>query len=146
MHVEVVTNIIPGVNDDEKQLKKIAEWMRGELGELVPWHVTRFYPAHKLKHLSPTPLVSLERACEIGRRAGLKFVYVGNVPGHESGNTFCPVCGKMVVRRNGYDVQVTGLDSRGGCMFCGADLNFRLFSPVRKEAGRDDPQVGDGGE
>ncbi len=125
MHVEVVTNIIPGVNDDEKQLQKIAEWIRGELGELIPWHVTRFYPAHKLKHLPPTPLASLERACEIGRRAGLEFVYVGNVCGHESGNTFCHVCGKMVVRRNGYDVQVTGLDGRGGCMFCGADLNFR---------------------
>jgi pyruvate formate lyase activating enzyme len=145
MHVEVVTNIIPGMNDDEKQLKKIAGWIRDELGDLVPWHVTRFYPAYRLKHLLPTPLSSLERAYEIGRQMGLKFVYVGNVPGHESENTFCHVCGKMVVRRNGYDARITGLDDRGRCRFCGADLNFRLFSSARKEAERDDSYVGDGG-
>ncbi|MDI6815440.1 MAG: AmmeMemoRadiSam system radical SAM enzyme, partial [Dehalococcoidales bacterium] len=80
MHVEVVTNIIPTMNDDDQQLEGIANWIRDELGELTPWHVTRFYPHHGMMHLPPTPISTLEHAYDIGRKAGLKFVYVGNVP------------------------------------------------------------------
>ncbi len=80
MHVEVVTNIIPTMNDDDQQLEGIANWIRDELGELTPWHVTRFHPQHHMMHLPPTPLATIERAYEIGRKAGLKFVYAGNVP------------------------------------------------------------------
>lgn len=124
MHVEVVTNIIPTMNDDDKQIRGIAGWIREELGELTPWHVTRFYPNYNLTHLPPTPLTTLEHACDIGRETGLKFVYVGNVPGHRSESTFCYSCGKPVVERVGYQAKVVGLtDSR--CRSCGAELNFR---------------------
>jgi len=124
MHVEVVTNIIPTMNDDDKQLRGIAGWIREELGELTPWHVTRFYPNYHLTNLPPTPLTTLEHACDIGRETGLKFVYVGNVPGHRSESTFCYSCGKPVVERVGYQAKVVGLaDSR--CRSCGAELNFR---------------------
>jgi len=123
MHVEVVTNIIPTMNDDE-QLTGIARWIHDELGELTPWHVTRFYPHHQLMHLSPTPVATLERACDIGRQAGLKFVYTGNVPGHSHENTVCYNCGQLIVERFGYQTTVLGLvGSR--CKFCGAELNFR---------------------
>ena len=123
MHVEVVTNIIPTMNDDE-QLTGIARWIHDELGELTPWHVTRFYPHHQLMHLSPTPVATLERACDIGRQAGLKFVYTGNVPGHSHENTACYNCGQLIVERFGYQTTVLGLvGSR--CKFCGAELNFR---------------------
>ena len=124
MHVEVVTNIIPTMNDDEEQLSNIATWIRDNLGELTPWHVTRFHPLHEFTHLSATPVATLERAYEIGRKAGLKFVYLGNVPGHEYENTVCYSCGKMVVHRIGYDTEVVGLDG-SRCKFCGAELNFR---------------------
>ena len=123
MHVEVVTNIIPTMNDDDEQLEGIANWIRDELGELTPWHVTRFYPNHHLMHLPPTPISTLEHACDIGRKAGLKFIYTGNVPGHQSENTVCYSCGETVVHRIGYQTRVIGLeDSR--CSFCGAELNF----------------------
>jgi pyruvate formate lyase activating enzyme len=125
MHVEVVTNVIPTMNDDEEQLRSIASWIRDNLGELTPWHVTRFHPLHEFTHLSATPLATLERAHEIGKQAGLKFVYLGNVPGHDYENTMCYSCGKMVVRRIGYDTEVVGLDG-SKCKFCGAELNFRL--------------------
>jgi pyruvate formate lyase activating enzyme len=125
MHVEVVTNIIPSMNDGEEQLEGIANWIRDELGELTPWHVTRFYPHHHLMHLPPTPISTLERACEIGKKAGLKFIYTGNVPGHQSENTFCYSCGKLVVERYGYQTSVVGLDG-SKCRFCGAELNFRV--------------------
>jgi len=124
MHIEVVTNIIPTMNDDNEQLEGIAHWIRNELGELTPWHVTRFYPNHALTDLPATPISTLERAYDIGKKAGLKFIYAGNVPGHKSENTFCYSCGKLVVERFGYQTEVVGLeDSR--CQFCGAELNFR---------------------
>jgi pyruvate formate lyase activating enzyme len=124
MHVEVITNIVPTMNDDDAQLEGLAKWIVAELGELTPWHVTRFYPHHRLTHLPPTPLSTIERAAEIGRKAGLKFVYAGNVPGHESESTRCYACGKLIVRRVGYQTEVTGL-SGSKCRFCGAELNFR---------------------
>jgi pyruvate formate lyase activating enzyme len=86
--------------------------------------VTRFFPHHRLMHLPPTPLAVIERACEIGQKAGLKFVYAGNVPGHNSESTRCCACGKTVVRRVGYDTQTVGL-AGSRCKFCGAELNFR---------------------
>jgi len=125
MHVEVVTNIVPTMNDDEEQLRGIATWIRDNLGELTPWHVTRFHPLHEFTHLSATPLATLEKGYQIGKRAGLKFVYLGNVPGHEYENTMCYSCGRMVVRRIGYDTEVVGLDG-SKCKFCGAELNFRV--------------------
>jgi pyruvate formate lyase activating enzyme len=124
MHVEVITNIVPTFNDDDAQLNGIAGWIKEELGELTPWHVTRFYPHHKVDHLPPTPLDTIERACEIGRKAGLKFIYAGNVTGHKSESTCCYNCGKVNVNRVGYDTVITGLNG-SKCLFCGAELNFR---------------------
>ena len=133
MHTEVVTNIIPGRNVDEEQLQGIASWIRDGLGELTPWHVTRFYPRHRLLRSPPTPVQTLERACDIGRRTGLKFIYTGNVPGHPSENTVCYSCGKTIIERMGYETLVVGLDG-SACRFCGADLNFRT-SPKDKDVG-----------
>ncbi|MEK7816993.1 MAG: AmmeMemoRadiSam system radical SAM enzyme, partial [Actinomycetota bacterium] len=94
-----------------------------ELGEKTPWHVTRFYPYLELSHLPPTPIATLERAMEIGREEGLKFIYIGNVPGHKAENTVCPQCRRVVIRRDGYYIE--RLDVKGGhCAFCGEDLNI----------------------
>jgi len=124
MHVEAVTNIIPTMNDDDEQLEGIARWVRDKLGELVPWHVTRFYPYYQLSHLSPTPVATLQRAYNIGREAGLRFVYVGNVRGHDGENTICYSCGKTVIQRWGYQIAVLGVED-SKCKFCGAELNVR---------------------
>ncbi|MBM4433037.1 MAG: AmmeMemoRadiSam system radical SAM enzyme [Chloroflexi bacterium] len=124
MHVEVITNIIPTMNDDDQQLEGIASWIHDELGELTPWHVTRFYPQHYMVNLPPTPISTLEHAYEIGKKAGLKFVYIGNVPGNKSESTFCYACGKLVVQRVGYQTKVVGLEG-SKCKFCSAELNFR---------------------
>jgi pyruvate formate lyase activating enzyme len=123
MHVEVVTNIIPTVNDDDAQLLGIARWIHDELGPLTPWHVTRFHPDNKLTDLPATPLPTLERAAALGRATGLRFVYLGNVPSRED-NTLCYRCGGLVIRRQGYNVTLAGLSGQK-CMNCGADLNIR---------------------
>jgi pyruvate formate lyase activating enzyme len=132
MHVEVVTNIIPTMNDDDVQLRGIADWIRQELGELTPWHITRFFPHHRLMHLPPTPLATLEHAFDIGKEAGLKFVYAGNVPGHDSESTRCYRCGKTVIRRVGYDTQIVGLEG-SRCRSCGAELNVRPVPGLSRE-------------
>jgi pyruvate formate lyase activating enzyme len=123
MHVEVVTNIIPTVNDDDDQLQGIAEWMVQELGPLTPWHVTRFFPMHQLRDVPMTPSTTIERAVRIGREAGLRFVYSGNVPGDGNEDTVC-TCGETAVRRVGYSVDAAGLEG-ARCAHCGADLNMR---------------------
>ncbi len=127
MHVEVITNVIPTMNDDDEQLEGIANWIRDELGELTPWHVTRFHPHYNMAHLPSTPVSTLERAYEIGQKAGLRFVYVGNVPGHKSENTVCYSCGKIIVERFGYQIKEMGLKG-SKCRFCGAELNFKTHS------------------
>ncbi len=124
MHVEVVTNIIPTMNDDDEQLKGIAGWIRDTLGDLTPWHVTRFHPLYEFAHVPATPVSTLERAHMIGQEAGLKFVYLGNVPGHRYEDTVCYSCGKTAVHRTGYHTRVVGLDG-SRCKSCGAELNFR---------------------
>ncbi len=126
MHVEIITNIIPTMNDDDQQLEGIANWIRDELGELTPWHVTRFHPQYHMAHLPSTPISTLEHAYDIGRQAGLKFVYVGNVPGHKSENTVCYSCGELIVERFGYQTKIVGLEG-SKCRFCGAELNFRTI-------------------
>lgn len=124
MHVEVVTNIIPSMNDDDEQLYGIAAWIKDKLGGLTPWHVTRFHPHRGLLHVPPTPVATLERAHKIGREAGLSFVYIGNVPGHKFENTACYKCGGLAIERVGYDIKVEGAIG-SSCARCGADLNIR---------------------
>lgn len=121
MHVEVVTNIIPTLNDAAGNLEKTARWIHDNLGPQTPWHVTRFFPYLELKHLPPTPLETLEKAQGIGKKVGLKFVYIGNVAGFED-QTACPQCGAIVMAREEYQTRLLGVDSSGRCQQCGAAL------------------------
>ncbi len=136
MHVEVITNLIPTLNDDPEQLTGLATWVRDNLGPDTPWHVTRFYPQHQMRHLPPTPIESLERAYDIGKGVGLRFVYVGNVPTHPGENTVCNSCGQTAVRRVGYHTEILGLDPNmsGRCARCGTDLNFKTAAWQRAPA------------
>jgi pyruvate formate lyase activating enzyme len=108
-------------------------WIKEKLGENTPWHVTRFYPHREMSHLPPTPMATLEKAYEIGIKAGLHFIYLGNVPGNSHENTVCYNCGKVVIERTGYNTRITGVKV-SSCLFCGADLNIRssLKSGVMK--------------
>ncbi|MFH1683598.1 MAG: AmmeMemoRadiSam system radical SAM enzyme [Candidatus Margulisiibacteriota bacterium] len=124
MHVEIVTLVIPTMNDDDAQLKAIADWVVNNLGPETPWHVTRFVPYLEYSHLPPTPEATLDKARRIGLEAGLRFVYVGNVPGHKGENTYCPKCQKLLIERIGYQTDVKKVVG-GKCGFCGQDLNIR---------------------
>jgi pyruvate formate lyase activating enzyme len=121
--VEITTLIIPGRNDDDDELTALAEFLVNDLGPETPWHISRFHPTYKLMNVSPTPVGTLTRARDIGLKAGLKYVYIGNVHGHPGENTCCPQCGKVIIERAGfYNIKQYKIEN-GHCVFCGALIN-----------------------
>ena len=120
--LEITTLIIPGYNDSEDQLREIARFIRDELGDGTPWHVSRFYPAYKFKHVPPTQISAVRRAREIGLEEGLKYVYTGNIPGNAGEDTHCPSCGEVLIRRWGFSVVEYNI-TNGKCRFCGEKID-----------------------
>jgi pyruvate formate lyase activating enzyme len=115
--IEITTLLVPGQNDQEEELKQLASWLVQEAGPQVPWHVSRFYPQYRMDDLSPTPVATLEKAYEIGRAAGLHYVYVGNVPGTGRENTLCHRCGHLLIERSGYTIAARQIKD-GRCPGC----------------------------
>lgn len=124
VHVEITTLIIPGVNDDEETLCFLAEKIVEELGTLTPWHITRYFPAYQFR-APPTPIATLERAKEIGEAAGIRFVYIGNVPGHPGQNTYCPACRALLIEREGLSLRKS-YTTGNVCPRCGEGLPIRF--------------------
>jgi len=116
-HLELVNLVVPTLNDSEKSLQDLATWVAGELGPDVPVHFTRFHPDYQLMNLPPTPVSTLERAREIAMARGIRYAYVGNVPGHEGNHTCCPSCRKAVIKRDNFFVTEMHVKN-GACAFC----------------------------
>jgi pyruvate formate lyase activating enzyme len=119
--IEATTLVIPGLNDSDEELGQLAAFLVG-LGPEIPWHVSRFHPAHKMLQISPTPTETLRRARKIGLEAGLRYVYIGNVPGEDGENTFCPGCGRVAVGRVGYHTTKVALTG-SHCSECGEAID-----------------------
>lgn len=115
--LEIVYLVIPTLNDAERDLRAMARWAAGEIGPDVPVHFSRFQPMYLLKNLPPTPVASLEAARRIALEEGLRYVYVGNVPGHEGENTYCPKCRTAVIERSGFEIRANRLKG-GACPSC----------------------------
>ena len=113
--VEVTTLLIPGLNDSSEELRELARFIVQELGQGVPWHISRFRPAFRMQYASPTPLADLERAARIGQEEGLHFVYLGNVAPQAWEGTFCPNCGLKLLARAGFITQGLPFDGRCAC-------------------------------
>lgn len=114
--VEITTLIIPGENDSDEELKKIAEFI-ASVDIDMPWHLSRFHPDYKMADKPCTPAKTLHKAYEIGKKAGLKYVYVGNVPGDKLENTYCPACGSLLVKRYGFEI-ISNNILGGSCKKC----------------------------
>ncbi|MFQ5647993.1 MAG: AmmeMemoRadiSam system radical SAM enzyme, partial [Candidatus Aenigmatarchaeota archaeon] len=102
--IEITNLMIPGFNDKPAQVKKLVGWVKANLGVNTPIHFTRFFPYHKMSREKPTPVAALERAHKIATGLGMKWVYLGNVPGHEYESTYCPKCGELLIRRIGFQL------------------------------------------
>ncbi|MEJ2097717.1 MAG: AmmeMemoRadiSam system radical SAM enzyme [Deltaproteobacteria bacterium] len=120
--VEVTTLIIPGLNDDPRELADLASFLVTALGPDTPWHISRFHPTYQLTDRPATPLKTLLTAREIGLKAGLKYVYTGNVPGEEGEKTFCASCGKVLIDRWGFAIKRYAI-VKGRCPACGAAVD-----------------------
>jgi pyruvate formate lyase activating enzyme len=117
--LEVVNLVIPTLNNDPKMIDEMCRWIRENLGVDTPLHFIRFHPDYKLTHLSPTPVSTLDQAYDIAKKNGLRYVYVGNVPGHIYNSTYCPLCNRKIIHRINFDVlEMNVVD--GKCRFCGA--------------------------
>ena len=115
--VEVTTLLIPGLNDSPEEVTAIARFLVDELGPDTPWHISRFHPTYRMTDRPNTPVETLMRAREIGMAAGLRYVYVGNVPGSGGENTLCPDCGNIVINRFHYRSRTNLIDTNH-CAYC----------------------------
>jgi pyruvate formate lyase activating enzyme len=117
--VEIVTLVVPGFNDSDEELQDIARFLVSVSPD-IPWHVTAFHPDYKMTEPPRTSVRTLLRACEIGAREGLRFVYAGNLPGAVGRweNTNCPGCGALLVERRGYRIDRNRVTSAGTCPDC----------------------------
>jgi pyruvate formate lyase activating enzyme len=120
-HLEIVNLVVPTLNDSLEQLRALARWVSQDLSPDIPLHFSRFHPQYKLRHLPPTPVETLERARETALEEGVRFVYIGNVPGHPGDNTTCPACGETLIVRQGFTVTEYHLKA-GTCAYCGAPI------------------------
>ncbi|GAB4244280.1 MAG: AmmeMemoRadiSam system radical SAM enzyme [Thermoleophilia bacterium] len=136
--LEVTTLLIPGRNDSDEELRALAGFLVS-VDPDIPWHVSRFHPTYQMMDIGPTPQRAVERALEIGRDEGLRYIYAGNLPGHDSESTYCPSCGHRVIERRGYWIQTVDLED-GSCARCG----YRL--PVVGKSGRKAGSSGRSGE
>jgi len=119
--LEITNLVIPGYNDDPGTISAMSRWVREQLGADTPLHFSRFFPLYKMTAVPPTPVATLERARSLAKQAGLRYVYIGNVPGHEGNNTYCPRCHRPVIKRSGFSV--LELKLKGGvCAACGGKI------------------------
>ncbi len=118
---EITCLIIPTLNDDPEQLREMCRWIRDNLGDDVPVHFSRFFPAYKVTRLPPTPIDTLEGAREIAREEGLRYVTIGNVPGHKANSTFCPECDSILIERVHFSVTENNIVN-GQCSHCGHEV------------------------
>jgi pyruvate formate lyase activating enzyme len=132
---EITTLLIPGRNDSDAELEAECKWIRERLGPDVPLHFSAFHPDWKMREVPPTPPATLSRARDIALRAGLRYVYTGNVHDEAGGSTYCPSCGETVIQRDWYDIRAYHLDAKGACAHCGTQLAGR-YEKFAKPFGR----------
>ena len=122
IHIEITDLIVPQVGEDLEAARKLSRFVYDELGPDTPIHFLRFHPDYKMMEFPWTPVETLEKHCEVAKQAGLKYVYIGNVPGHPLEHTYCPGCDAIAIRRYGFDITGWYLDKNNRCKKCGYQL------------------------
>jgi len=121
VHLEITTLVVPGYVDDPTMIKRMCQWIVQNLGPDHPLHFLRFFPLYKLDRLPPTPVSVLTDLRKIAMDAGIRYVYVGNVPDHEGNHTWCHHCGRLLIERKGYAIPVNNLEGTK-CRFCKTEI------------------------
>jgi len=119
IHIEITDLVVPRIGDDLEQARRLVRWIHDNLGPDVPIHFLRFHPDYLVLDLPATPIETLEKHYRVAKEEGMRYVYLGNVPGHPYENTICPECGQVVVERYGFDILSWNLDEKNRCVYCG---------------------------
>ena len=130
IHVEITDLIVPKVGDNLEYARKLSKFIYDEFGPEMPIHFLRFHPDYKMMDYEPTPVKTLEKHYQVAKEEGLKYVYLGNVPGHPWEHTYCSQCNKIVVKRFGFDIQGWSMDKDNKCKFCGNQIP--IIGPLHK--------------
>jgi len=123
--IEITDLVVPEVGDDLDQARKLVRWVVENLGPDTPMHFLRFHPDYLMLDLPSTPVKTLEKHIKVAKEEGLKYVYIGNVPGHPYEHTYCPSCGRIVIKRLGFNIVEWNLDENNRCKFCGYPINIK---------------------
>ncbi|MDW0142218.1 MAG: AmmeMemoRadiSam system radical SAM enzyme [Nitrososphaeraceae archaeon] len=134
IHVEITDLIVPQVGDDLDSARHLCRFVYDELGPDTPIHFLRFHPDYKMMEFDSTPVLTLEKHCEIAKQIGLKYVYIGNVPGHKLENTYCPECGYLAIQRYGFNIEGWNLGEGNCCKQCG--YNIPIVGSLQKRTKR----------
>ena len=121
---EMTTLVVPTYIDDKEMIKRMCGWILKELGPDYPLHFLRFFPHYKLTRLPATPIATLEQFRDIALKQGIRYVYLGNVPGHKGTHTYCHNCHKILIERKGYLIPQCNIEN-GRCKFCGTSIPGR---------------------
>ena len=122
--IEITDLVVPKIGADLEQARKLCKWIVDNLGPETPIHFLRFHPDYNLLDIPWTPIELLEKHVEIAKQEGLKYVYIGNVPGHPYEHTYCPNCGKIVIKRYGFDILEVNVTEDNRCKYCGYKINI----------------------
>lgn len=120
--LEITNLVVPTWTDDLDMIKRMSEWLCKNGFDHYPLHFSRFHPLHKLTHLPATPLATLEKARQTALGAGMKHVYIGNVPGTSAENTYCPECSKLLIERKGFTITQNNLNA-SSCKYCNEKIS-----------------------
>ena len=135
IHTEITDLVIPNVGDSLEEARKLSKWVYDNLGPDTPMHFLRFHPDYMMMEFPWTPVETLEKHHQVAKDVGLRYVYIGNVPGHPLEHTYCPECGNVAIRRFGFDITGWYLDERNRCLECGYSLPIygRLHEAVNEQ-------------
>jgi len=125
IHVEITDLVVPKVGDSIEAARKLCQWILENLGDETPMHFLRFHPDYKMMNLPSTPIDTLEKHYKVAKDVGLKYVYLGNVPGHPYENTYCSKCKKMIIKRYGFEISEWHLSEDNKCNFCGNTIPIK---------------------
>jgi pyruvate formate lyase activating enzyme len=117
--MEITDLIVPQVGDNLESATKLCRFVYDELGPDTPIHFLRFHPDYKMREFDSTPIETLEKHHAIAKNEGLKYAYIGNVPGHPLEHTYCPQCNNIAIKRYGFSIQSWNLDANNACKNCG---------------------------
>jgi pyruvate formate lyase activating enzyme len=118
VHIEITNLVVPKIGDSMDKIKEMATWIKDNIGQDTPFHLLRFHPDYKMTTTPATTVEEMERAYMTARNAGLHYVYLGNVPGHPSENTYCPKCNELLIKRYSFEITQWNLTKDMRCPVC----------------------------